>query len=191
MRYMFTGRLLAVAGLLGAGVVGAGVAGAVDKPGSVNETDAALANRVRHEIVMYPHYSIFDDVNIQVANGAVRLSGEVVQPFKKADIDRLAKSVAGASQMQNDIRVLPLSPNDDQLRQRIARAIYGDPSMTKYAIQPFKPIHIVVENGHVTLTGVVASEFDKQIAGTRASTAGMSFGKIINNLQVENTAKKS
>jgi hyperosmotically inducible periplasmic protein len=192
MRYTFTGRFLAVAGLLvGAGVVGVGVAGAVDKPGSVNETDAALANRVRHEIVMYPHYSIWDDVNIQVANGMVRLSGEVVQPYEKADIDRLAKSVAGASQVQNDIRVLPLSPNDDQLRQRIARAIYGDPSMTKYAIQPFKPIHIVVENGHVTLTGVVASQFDKQIAGTRAATAGMSFGKIINNLQVENTAKKS
>jgi hyperosmotically inducible periplasmic protein len=187
MRSTFGGGFLAVAALL----VSAVVAGAVDKPESVNETDAALANRVRHEIVMYPHYSIWDDVNIQVANGMVRLSGEVVQPYKKADIDRLAKSVAGASQVQNDIRVLPLSPNDDQLRQRIARAIYGDPSMTKYAIQPFKPIHIVVENGHVTLTGVVASEFDKQIAGTRAATAGMSFGKIINNLQVENTAKKS
>jgi len=88
--------------------------------------------------------------------------------------------------------VLPLSPADDRLRQRIARAIYGDPSMTKYAIQPLKPIHILVENGHVTLAGVVGTEFDKEIAGVRASAAGMSFGPIVNNLQVEHPpAKKS
>jgi len=87
--------------------------------------------------------------------------------------------------------VLPLSRDDDRLRQRLARAIYGDTSMTKYAMEPLKPIHIIVENGHVTLTGFVATEFDKQIAGTRAATAGMSFGPIVNNLQVENPAKKS
>jgi hypothetical protein len=63
--------------------------------------------------------------------------------------------------------------------------------MTRYAVEPLKPIHILVENGHVTLTGMVASEFDKQIAGTRASTAGMSFGPIVNRLVVENPATKS
>jgi hyperosmotically inducible protein len=87
--------------------------------------------------------------------------------------------------------VLPLSPNDEQLRMRVARAIYADPSMTKYAIQAMKPIHVIVENGHVTLDGVVATDFDKQIAGTRAASAGMSFGPIVNNLQVENPSKKS
>ena len=73
--------------------------------------------------------------------------------------------------MEDDIRVLPLSPNDQRLRRIVARAIYADPSMTKYAIQALKPIHIVVENGHVTLDGMVATDFDKQIAGTRAATA--------------------
>jgi len=146
---------------------------------------------VRHEIVMYGKYSIWDDVGIEVSNGTVHLTGVVTQPYKKADMDRLARNVAGAAQVQDDIRVLPLSPNDDRLRLRIARAIYGDPTMTRYAVEPLKPIHILVENGHVTLTGIVASEFDKQIAGTRASTAGMSFGPIVNRLVVENPATKS
>ena len=110
---------------------------------------------------------------------------------KKSDIDKIVRNVAGPNQVQDDIRVLPLSPNDERLRQRVARAIYADPSMTKYAIQAMKPIHVIVENGHVTLDGVVATDFDKQIAGTRAAGVGMSFGPIVNNLQVENPAKKS
>jgi hyperosmotically inducible protein len=173
-------------------LVGAGMAAAAGKQAAAKpETDAALANSVRHEIVMYGKYSIWDDVGIEVSNGTVHLTGVVTQPYKKADMDRLARNVAGAAQVQDDIRVLPLSPNDDRLRLRIARAIYGDPTMTRYAVEPLKPIHILVENGHVTLTGMVASEFDKQIAGTRASTAGMSFGPIVNRLVVENPATKS
>jgi len=179
--------LMAAALLVGAGMAAAAGKQAAAKP----ETDAALANSVRHEIVMYGKYSIWDDVGIEVSNGTVHLTGVVTQPYKKADMDRLARNVAGAAQVQDDIRVLPLSPNDDRLRLRIARAIYGDPTMTRYAVEPLKPIHILVENGHVTLTGMVASEFDKQIAGTRASTAGMSFGPIVNRLVVENPATKS
>jgi len=179
--------LMAAALLVGAGMAAAAGKQAAAKP----ETDAALANSVRHEIVMYGKYSIWDDVGIEVSNGTVHLTGVVTQPYKKAAIDRLARNVAGAAQVQDDIRVLPLSPNDDRLRLRIARAIYGDPTMTRYAVEPLKPIHILVENGHVTLTGIVASEFDKQIAGTRASTAGMSFGPIVNRLVVENPATKS
>jgi hyperosmotically inducible protein len=173
-------------------LAGAGVAGAADNHNAGKlQTDAALIKGVRHAIVMYPRYSIFDDINFQVENGTVRLEGVVTQPFKKSDIDKIVRNVAGANQVQDDIRVLPLSPNDEQLRLRVARAIYADPSMTKYAIQAMKPIHVIVENGHVTLDGVVATDFDKQIAGTRAASAGMSFGPIVNNLQVENPSKKS
>jgi osmotically-inducible protein OsmY len=129
-------------------------------------------------------------VYIQVSGGNVHLSGVVSQPFKKSDLDKIVRNVAGANQVQDDIRVLPLSPDDERLRLRVARSIYGDVTMTKYAIQPLKPIHIVVENGHVMLTGIVASNFDKQIAGTRAANA-MSFGPIVNNLQVENPPNKS
>jgi hyperosmotically inducible protein len=186
MKTNFAGRFLLAAALL----VGAGVAGAADNHPAKLPPDAALANDVRHAIVMYPRYSIFDDVYIQVENGNVHVSGVVSQPFKKSDIDKIVRNVAGGNQIQDDIRVLPLSPNDDRLRMRVARSIYGDITMTKYAMQPLKPIHIVVENGHVTLTGIVATNFDKEIAGTRAATA-MSFGPVVNNLQVENPPKKS
>lgn len=172
-------------------LVGAGVAGATGNQAATIDADATLANNVRHAIVMYPRYSIFDDVYIQVAGGTVHLTGVVNQPFMQSDIDQIVKHVAGANQVQDDIRVLPLSQNDDRLRFIVARAIYGDVTMAKYAIQPLKPIHIIVENGHVTLNGSVATEFDKQIAGTRAASAGLSFGPIVNNLQVENPAKKS
>jgi hyperosmotically inducible periplasmic protein len=180
-------RFLMAAALL----VGAGIAGAADKQAAPLQPDDVLTNKVRHAIVMYPRYSIFDDVYIQVENGSVHLTGVVNQPFKKADLDKIVRNVAGDNQVQDDIRVLPLSADDERIRLRVARAIYGDVTMTKYAIQPMKPIHIIVENGHVTLTGIVATNFDKQIAGTRAATAGMSFGPIVNNLQVENPAKKS
>ena len=173
------GPMLMTAALLAT----AGAAGAADK-GAVPESDAALANSIRHEIVMYADYTIWDDVNIQVANGNVHLTGAVAQPYRKDDIGRLARHVAGVNQVQNDIRVLPASFEDDRLRLRIARAIYSDPAMTRYAFQPLKPIHILVENGRVTLAGVVSSEFDKQIAVMRASTTGLSFGPVTNHLQV-------
>jgi hyperosmotically inducible protein len=187
MKPNFLGRLLVTATLLAS----AGLAGAADNNhGGAIQPDAALTNAVRHAVVMYPRYSIFDDVYIQVSDGSVHLSGVVSEPFKKADLDKIVRHVAGATAVQDDIRVLPLSPNDDRLRLRVARSIYGDVTMTKYAIQPLKPIHIIVENGHVTLTGMVATNFDKQIAGTRAASS-MSFGPVVNNLQVENPPHKS
>ncbi len=173
------GRFLMAAAL----VLSAGMASAAKHPAVKPANDAALANSVRHEIVMYPHYSMFDDVYMNVSNGAVRLTGYVSQPYKKEDIGRIAKS-AGAERVENDIQVLPTSFQDDRLRAQLARAIYGDPTMLKYAMEPVKPIHIIVNHGHVMLTGVVDSQFDKQIAGTRAASAGLSFGKVVNNLQV-------
>jgi len=186
MKSNFAGRFLMAAALLGVGV-----AGAADNHAAKPQTDAGLAESVRHAVVMYPRYSIFDDLYVQVENGTVHLTGVVSQPFKKPDVDKIVRNVVGDRQVVDDIRVLPLSPDDERLRLSVARSIYGDMTMTKYAIQPLKPIHIVVENGHVTLTGFVATNFDKQIAGTRAATAGMSFGPIVNNLQVENPPKKS
>jgi hyperosmotically inducible protein len=189
MKTRILGRFLMAAALL----MGAGVAGAANKKAAaVPGTDAAIADGVRHEIAMYSHYTIWDDVNIQVADGSVYLTGVVNQPFKKQDIERLASGVAGVTRVQNDLRVLPTSPQDDRLRLQLARAIYGDPSLQRYALQPLKPIHILVENGHVTLAGVVNTELEKEIAGVRASGTGLSFGPIVNNLQVENPpAKKS
>ena len=141
---------------------------------------------------MYPRYTIWDDVSFRVTAGQVELIGAVSQPYKKNDIEHLVRKVPGVTSVSDEIKVLPLSDQDDRLRQQVARAIYRDPVFTRYAIEPHPPIHIIVDNGHVTLTGLVSTETEKQIAGVRASTAGLSFGPVVNNLQVENPpAKKS
>ena len=73
---------------------------------------------------------------------------------------------------------------------QVARAIYRDPVLSRYGIQAVPPIHIIVDNGHVTLEGVVNTEMEKNVAGIRASGAGLSFGQVTNNLQVERPNKK-
>ena len=158
------------------------------EPGS----DEAIASQVRHEVVMYPRYTIWDDVSFRVTNGHVDLTGAVSQPFKKDDIERLVRGVPGVTGVSDGIKVLPLSNQDDRLRIQVARAIYRDPVLNRYAMGALPSIHIIVDNGHVTLSGMVSTEMDKQVAGIRASGAGLSFGSVINNLQVENPpAKKS
>jgi len=155
-------------------------------------TDEAIAAQVRHEVVMYPRYTIWDDVSFRVSGGQVELIGWVSQPYKKDDIERLVRHVPGVTSMSDQIKVLPLSTQDDRLRLQVARAIYRDPVFTRYAMMPLPTIHIIVDNGQVTLSGVVRTEMEKQVAGLRASTAGLSFGNVVNNLQVENPpAKKS
>ena len=186
MKARFSTRFLAAALL-----VGAGLAGAATKDATVPRTDADLAKAVRHEIVMYPYYSIWDDVSFQVANGQVDLTGAVNQPFKRSDIQRLVQGVPGVAAVTNELKVLPVSFQDDRLRMQVARAIYRDPVLSRYAIQAIPPIHIIVNNGHVTLTGVVNNQMEKNVAGIRASGAGLSFGAVVNNLRVENPPKKS
>jgi hyperosmotically inducible protein len=75
---------------------------------------------------------------------------------------------------------------DNRLRMQIARAIYRDPSLSTLGFQALPPIHIIVDSGHVTLEGVVNTELQKQVAGMRASSTGLSFGPVVNNLRVEN-----
>lgn len=172
--------------LAGAALLGAGAARAADRTVPAGpRTDSEIAGQITHEIRMYPMYSIWDDLAVRVENGTVELLGEVNQPYKKSDLERLARRVPGVESVTNEIRVLPLSPFDDRLRIQVARAIYGDPSFSRYAIQAVPPIHIIVENGHVTLKGVVNNNLEKQIAGVRASSAGLSLGAVTNDLEVE------
>ena len=168
-------------------LVGAGIAGAATKP-----ADVSVERQILHEIRMYPNYSIWDDISFRVSNnGQVELFGAVNQPYKKSDIERTVRRVPGVTSVTDRIKVLPLSPFDDRLRIQVARAVYGDPVLNRYALQAVGPIHIIVENGHVTLSGVVNNEMEKNVAGIRANAAGLSFGSVTNNLQVEHPARKS
>jgi hyperosmotically inducible protein len=177
--------------VLMAAVLVAGAAGAATHDSAAGPRgDADVAKSVRHEILMYPSYSIWDDISFRVENGSVELMGAVNQPYKKQDIARLVQRAPGVASVTNEIRVLPLSPMDDRLRLQVARAIYSHPALSRYGLQAVAPIHIIVENGHVTLDGVVNSQLEKQVAGMRASAAGLSFGPVVNNLQVENSSSK-
>jgi hyperosmotically inducible protein len=155
-------------------------------------TGADLEKGVRHEILMYSNYTLWDDISFRIDNGNVSLLGAVSQPYKKSDLERIVQHVPGVASVTNEIKVLPLSMQDDRLRLQVARAIYRDPVLSRYSMGAVPAIHIIVDNGKVTLTGAVNNALEKQVAGMRASAAGLSFGPVINNLTVDNPpAKKS
>ncbi len=178
-------RNLAMAAVLSVGLA------AAKAPVNVNYTDPELAAKVVHEIRMYSRYSIWDNVDVRVSKGNVELMGQVNQPYKKADLQRIIDRIPGVNSVNNDLEVLPLSPMDDRLRLRVARAIYRDSVLSRYGLQAVPPIHIIVDNGHVTLEGVVNTEMEKNVAGIRANGAGLSFGQVVNNLRVETPVKGS
>jgi hyperosmotically inducible periplasmic protein len=152
--------------------------------------DAAIAQKVAHEIRNYPYYTIWDSVNFQLTEGTVHLTGEVSQPWKKSALGGIVAHVNGVTAVDNELKVAPLSPFDDRIRTQVARAIYRDPVLSRYSLQVVPPIHIIVDNGHITLEGVVNTEMEKEVAGIRANSI-TSFGQVTNNLQVEQPVKRN
>ncbi len=144
-----------------------------------------LQNQVRHELVMLPYFSIFDNLSFRVDGDVITLFGQVTRPVLKSDAASVIKSIEGVSRVDNRIEVLPLSPMDDRIRIATARAIYGYPAMQRYAMGAQPPIHIIVNNGNVTLEGIVANQADKNIANIRASGVAGVFS-VTNDLRVEN-----
>jgi hyperosmotically inducible protein len=135
-------------------------------------SDSDLAERAVDAINRYSQFSIFDDVNLSVSDRTIRLTGRVTAPNKKDDIGRLVGKIDGVRSLVNDIQVLPLSRGDAELRMRVAQQIYNHPSFWRYASMAQPPIHIIVENGHITLTGRVDSQVDKSLAFALAQVPG-------------------
>ena len=142
-----------------------------------------IANEIARQVERYPQFTIFDDVNGAVDNGVVTLTGKVTMPFKKNDIGKRSAGIDGVREVQNNIDVLPVSTYDDELRQRIARAIYGNPAFWHYGAMANPPIHIIVERGHVTLTGVVNSNVDRMLA--RSLATGFGELSVTNELRTD------
>jgi hyperosmotically inducible protein len=117
----------------------------------------------------YPYFTIFDDITIGVQDGVVTLAGKVTMPYKANEIRKRVAKVDGVVEVSNRIEVLPASSWDNELRHRIARAIYGNSNFWNYAIMPNPPIHIIVERGRVRLTGVVQSDVDRMMARSLAT----------------------
>ena len=142
-----------------------------------------LMKEVRHELVMLPYYSVFDNLAYKVEGDKVILMGQVTRPTLKSDAENVVKSIEGVRSVENQIEVLPTSPMDDQLRRALYRAIYGESGLFRYGVASVPSIHIIVKNGHVTLEGVVDNEADKNMAGLRANGVPNVFS-VQNNLVV-------
>jgi hyperosmotically inducible periplasmic protein len=156
-------------------------------PGDTGES--RIAREVRHQLVTLPYYGIFDDLAFRVDGSTVTLMGSVARPVLKSDAGNVVKTIEGVTRVDNQIKVLPLSPMDDQIRYAEYRAIYGDPTLgTRYGYRALPSIHIIVENGHVTLEGVVANTFDKNLINVRANAVPNVFS-VTNNLIVEQPSK--
>ena len=134
--------------------------------------DLQVFNDIADQVNNYTQLTIFDSISAEVDNGRVVLAGWVTMPYKRDDIARRVRKVLGVNTVDNKIGVLPVSQFDDELRFRIARAIYGNSSFWQYAAMSNPPIRIVVNRGHVSLEGVVQSNVERMLARSLASGFG-------------------
>ncbi len=178
-------------GFLGAPAVSArGAAGIPDSRTNASQrpvpqrAEERLQRAVRHELLMLPYYGVFDNLEYRVVGYRVELYGQVVRPTLKSDAERVVQRIEGVERVDNHIQILPVSTFDDRIRFAEYRAIYRHPVMTKYAIQPVPPIHIIVNRGNVTLVGVVDNKMDSQVAYLQANSVPNVFS-VTNKLRIE------
>src|SRR5579863_5114077 len=157
------------------------------------DDEAQIAKQVRHKLLTLPYYSIFDDLAFRVNGSVVTLEGACPgdPPYNiKSDAEKVVQKIPGVTQVVNNIRVLPLSPMDWDIRRAMVRAIYGDSSIgTRYGYQALPSIHIIVENGHVTLEGVVDNQFDDTLIRTKANSVPGVFS-VTDHLTIANKNEK-
>jgi hyperosmotically inducible periplasmic protein len=150
--------------------------------------DLQIFRDLSRQVLRYSQFTIFDSINAQVADGVVTLSGRVTMPYKREEIAERIARIEGVREVRNEVTVLPVSQFDDELRFRIARAIYGNSNFWTYGAMANPPIHIIVENGRVTLEGVVNSNVDRMLARSIASSFG-AFS-VTNNLKTDSEVAK-
>src|ERR1043165_5391344 len=158
---------------------------------SSTATDAALreklADKLRYDRVGYG--ILFNNLTLDVQNGVATIGGQVRDYPSRDSALAIAQTMPGVKDVVDNIEVLPTSIMDDDLRVRVARAIYGNSVLSRYATDPQKPIRIVVANGRLSLYGVVDSAMGKQIAVTQAKSVSNVFS-VDDPLMVANSDKK-
>jgi hyperosmotically inducible protein len=168
-----------------------------------------MAEAIRKQLVTLPQYSVFDDLHFAIKGSTVILRGEASRPTLKSAAENAVKKIEGVQTVENEIEVLPLSPNDDRIRAAVYRNIYSQPTLQRYTSNRgpqfnsltrrtmgitqdppigWHAIHIIVKNGNVTLKGVVQNSSDAAIAGMRANTTPGVFS-VDNDLMVANQEK--
>jgi osmotically-inducible protein OsmY len=147
------------------------------------ENDRAIADQLRNRVLGYTRYSIFDDINARVENGAVTLDGMVTDSSKASDVREMAARIQGVQAVQNNLKTYAASQSDDRLRAELARRIFQNPSLQTYATALNPSIHIIVDHSAVTLIGFVNSAMDKQqVESVVRGTPGIL--KVSNELKV-------
>lgn len=152
-------------------------------------TKAKIERMVRKEILSLPYYGVFDAIGFEVNNGTVTLNGYVLRPYTRKDAEESVKDLEGVTNVVNNIEVLPLSPSDDRLRQRLLRAMGGQTgALYRYFLGTNPSIRIIVKNGHVTLEGFADRKSDSDLAYITARGVSGSFS-VTNNLKVLGEAR--
>ncbi|HET6200978.1 MAG: BON domain-containing protein [Candidatus Acidiferrales bacterium] len=169
--------------VLGAGITQAKEQQNVPEKGTQRYADW-LKQEVRHQLLLLPWYTVFDNLEYSVSGYTVTLKGQVVNPSVKSDAEAAVKHIEGVEKVDNQIEVLPNSPMDNQIRFAEYRKIYSQTSLQRYGVGNLQSIHIIVKNGHVTLEGFVSSAADKNVAGLQANSVPNVFS-VKNNLQIE------
>jgi hyperosmotically inducible periplasmic protein len=146
------------------------------------ELQSKLVEKVQYDRVGYGT-TAFNAISVSVRDGVVTLGGHSYGPTDKDSAISLAAHMRGVQDVIDEVQVDPVSPMDDRIRIQVARSVYGHPALNKYAIDPGKPIRISVQNGHVTLFGVVDNQMDKDLAGISANSVPGIFS-VNNHLEV-------
>jgi hyperosmotically inducible protein len=151
--------------------------------------DLQVFNDIADQVNRYTQLTIFDSISASVDDGHVVLSGWVTMPYKRDDLQKRVVKVTGVTTVDNKIGVLPVSQFDDELRFRIARAIYSHSLFWNYAAMANPPIRVVVNRGHVTLEGVVQSNVERMLARSLAS--GFGAFEVKNDLKTDAEVRES
>ncbi len=153
-----------------------------------SELQAKLGEKLAYDRVGYGN--TWNAITLSVQNGVVTLGGHARTDVDKDSALALVSTYPGVKDVVSEIEVDPVSIMDDRTRMAVARAVYGYPSLNRYAIDPAKPIRISVQNGNVELYGIVDSQADKEAAFIRANGVPGVFS-VKNYLQVENQPAES
>jgi len=148
----------------------------VARPAGAQISDRDLYERIADAVNSYPNYSIFDAIEVGIENRAVALSGWVTVPAKRDEIVRRVQRVDGLRTLSTNIKILPVSRRDDEMRHQVASAIYNNPMFWMQAQMPVPPIHIIVDSGKIILTGVAESEGQRTTALMLAQRVPGNFG---------------
>ena len=153
-----------------------------------SELQAKLLEKLTYDRVGYGN--TFNAISLTVEGGIVTLGGHARTDVDKDSALALVSTQPGVKDVIEEIDVDPVSMMDDQIRMAVARAVYGYPSLNRYAIDPAKTIRISVQNGHVELYGIVDTKADKDVAFVRANGVAGVFS-VKNYLQVANQSSEN